>query len=341
LSAKKQYDIYLLFIERGLKFLQKNGYLCFINPIRFFNSDYGEGCRKFIMRESSIQSVLDVSQLSVFENAMTYPCVLLFKCGYNQTNLVRYYKPNSITEVLNISSNFWTSFSQSSFNTNDCLFIIPSDNDSYKVIAKMDNYKYTISTFFDIARGLPNNKVDFGQELYPAIKSKNVDRYCIKGEKIYVDTDYANRFSPEMIILPRTVLYLKSTIKSKDLILLDRIYYLIPKGKNRIEYPFVIGVLNSKITNFWFEYKYSSTKVSGNYFDLNGNQIKSIPIPYSDKNKDSIISLVNQVLNAGGDSVLEQQIDLLVYHLYGLTYDEVLIVDPETPITKEEYERTS
>ena len=32
------------------------------------------------------------------------------------------------------------------------------------------------------------------------------------------------------------------------------------------------------------------------------------------------------------------EIDLHVYKLYGLTYDEVLIVDPETPITREEYE---
>jgi len=36
----------------------------------------------------------------------------------------------------------------------------------------------------------------------------------------------------------------------------------------------------------------------------------------------------------------EQQIDLIVYHLYGLTYDEVLIVDPATPITRKEYEKT-
>lgn len=35
---------------------------------------------------------------------------------------------------------------------------------------------------------------------------------------------------------------------------------------------------------------------------------------------------------------LEYQIDLLVYRLYGLTYDEVHIVDPNTPITREEYE---
>jgi hypothetical protein len=36
----------------------------------------------------------------------------------------------------------------------------------------------------------------------------------------------------------------------------------------------------------------------------------------------------------------ESEIDLLVYHLYALTYDEVLIVDPETPITREEYEQS-
>ena len=36
-------------------------------------------------------------------------------------------------------------------------------------------------------------------------------------------------------------------------------------------------------------------------------------------------------------STLLINIDTLVYHLYGLTYDEVLIVDPNTPITEEEY----
>ena len=35
----------------------------------------------------------------------------------------------------------------------------------------------------------------------------------------------------------------------------------------------------------------------------------------------------------------DQEIDLKVYHLYGLTYDEVLTVDPNTPIKREEYEQ--
>ena len=36
-------------------------------------------------------------------------------------------------------------------------------------------------------------------------------------------------------------------------------------------------------------------------------------------------------------SAIEREIDMLVYGMYDLTYDEVLIVDPETPITREEY----
>lgn len=36
----------------------------------------------------------------------------------------------------------------------------------------------------------------------------------------------------------------------------------------------------------------------------------------------------------------EKEIDKLVYKLYKLTFNEVLIIDPQTPITREEYERT-
>lgn len=63
--------------------------------------------------------------------------------------------------------------------------------------------------------------------------------------------------------------------------------------------------------------------------------------------KNTIVELIDLIIvskktnpqtNTG---TLEYQIDLLVYRLYGLTYDEVLIVDPTTPITREEYENIS
>jgi hypothetical protein len=57
-----------------------------------------------------------------------------------------------------------------------------------------------------------------------------------------------------------------------------------------------------------------------------------------------IIDIVDNILLLKTDpltdtSTLENEVDKLVYKLYNLTYDEVLIVDPETPITREEYEQ--
>lgn len=78
---------------------------------------------------------------------------------------------------------------------------------------------------------------------------------------------------------------------------------------------------------------------------MNGDQIGSIPLIIGNNDiQKEIPILVRQVLDKKritpnvDTSDLESNIDLLVYHLYGLTYDEVLIVDPKTPITREEYE---
>ena len=66
-----------------------------------------------------------------------------------------------------------------------------------------------------------------------------------------------------------------------------------------------------------------------------------IPIKPS-KNQSLFIELVDKILyhkeylNAG-NNILENLLDKMVYKLYGLTYDEVLIVDPQTTITREEY----
>lgn len=45
-------------------------------------------------------------------------------------------------------------------------------------------------------------------------------------------------------------------------------------------------------------------------------------------------------LDPNADTSLEEhEIDKLVYHLYGLTYDEILEVDPRTSISRKEYNR--
>ena len=100
----------------------------------------------------------------------------------------------------------------------------------------------------------------------------------------------------------------------------------------------MLGLLNSKLLNYVFK-QFSTNS------NVNGYEVDNLPILNATEEKQRAIStLVKDILvlkereELSDTSNLEKQIDLFVYQLYGLTYDEVLIVDPETPITREEYE---
>ena len=97
---------------------------------------------------------------------------------------------------------------------------------------------------------------------------------------------------------------------------------------------YLCGLLNSRLINFWYCNKYRMPTIGG-------YELHSIPIVVA-KDQSTIIRLVDKLLKCNDEikcELCKSEIDLRVYQLYGLTYDEVLIVDPETPITREEYER--
>ena len=115
------------------------------------------------------------------------------------------------------------------------------------------------------------------------------------------------------------------------------INFIIPKhSEDSLRY--LLGILNSKLMNYLFATKFLNLAIKAEY-------VKQVKLPNtSEKQKVQIEELVNAILQGklsdADTSKEESEIDLLVYQLYGLTYDEVLIVDPETPIKREEYENT-
>lgn len=105
---------------------------------------------------------------------------------------------------------------------------------------------------------------------------------------------------------------------------------------------YILGVLNSKLMHYYFHF--IGVMTAGGAYTLKGTTISVLPFKIAN-NTEQIASIVNRILNAkeidhNADVTSdESEIDILVYRLYGLTYDEVLVVDPETPITREEYEK--
>jgi hypothetical protein len=103
------------------------------------------------------------------------------------------------------------------------------------------------------------------------------------------------------------------------------------------------GLLNSSVIE-WF-YSYISNKVRGGYLRAFTDYMKQIPIPnLTEYQKESLEKLVKKCLDykksdpKADTSELEKEIDKIVYKLYQLRYNEVKIIDPDFPLTEEEYE---
>jgi type I restriction-modification system DNA methylase subunit len=72
------YDIYCPFYERGLDWLSdEQAKLGFITPNQFMVTDYGEGLRRVLLRESQIEEVYDFRDSGVFEDATNYPAIVI------------------------------------------------------------------------------------------------------------------------------------------------------------------------------------------------------------------------------------------------------------------------
>ncbi|GEM55882.1 hypothetical protein B0A58_04400 [Flavobacterium branchiophilum NBRC 15030 = ATCC 35035] len=115
-------------------------------------------------------------------------------------------------------------------------------------------------------------------------------------------------------------------------------------NSKKYSYQYLQGILNSKIIKFYVnELLYDGTHFYPNH-------MKQLPIKISNSaSQQPFITLVNEILeikkfgkkedeNDKDTTGLEHQIDVMVYHLYGLSYEEACVIDNGL---KEEDYRTS
>ncbi|MCL4480172.1 MAG: N-6 DNA methylase [Candidatus Thermoplasmatota archaeon] len=104
-SALKNYDIYLLFVEKSLKLLRKAGDLGFIIPSKFVNSDYGLGLRNIISESKTLHKFVDFKDIQIFADATNYTCLLFLKNVENEE--FEYISPKSKKDfsIIEISNN--------------------------------------------------------------------------------------------------------------------------------------------------------------------------------------------------------------------------------------------
>ena len=101
-------------------------------------------------------------------------------------------------------------------------------------------------------------------------------------------------------------------------------YVFAPEG---FDLEALLGILNSRLVN-WFFRCFSTNS------NVNGYEIDNLPIPYVSQEKQEAIK--TKVLNVmhkknlnhyANTSTVESEIDRLVYQLYGLTEEEITVIE--------------
>lgn len=100
---------------------------------------------------------------------------------------------------------------------------------------------------------------------------------------------------------------------------------------DRLNNKYLVGLLNSKIVAYWLKNK---GKIQGSNCQIDKEPLLNIPLPQlNDKEQQPIIDLVNQIILLKQNDIntdtseQEAEIDKIVYQLYGLTDDEIKIVE--------------
>ena len=119
---------------------------------------------------------------------------------------------------------------------------------------------------------------------------------------------------------------LKMTVIDANIFCGNSVNYILIDDSS-LEYEFLLGLLNSRLLNWYF-------KVFSTNSNVNGYEVDNLPMPnIVEVDQKTISNRVDRILAAkranpeADTSKWEREIDEMVYALYGLTEDEIKVVE--------------
>jgi len=153
----------------------------------------------------------------------------------------------------------------------------------------------------------------------------------------------------EKIFFRRVGESIVATLDRQRFYALNTLVVIIPAALGKHRLPYVLGIFNSKLLNFYYQTFLKSTKRT--FSEIQARQVGQLPLrtvnfddPADVTRHDKMVALVDRMLELHkklaaatipADKTLYQrqieatdrQIDALVYELYGLTEEEIAIVE--------------
>ena len=350
-------DLYELFIEQGMLLLKNNGTLVFINPNTILSNLYSKKLRYKLIHEYGIKEIVNFG-VDVFD-AVVHTCILRMQKGISFTKIGIKKNVCDVTK-LNLPVDYYLKVVDVE-QTNNFTFDISLNDVERSIFLKVGKFKTLGDKCFlrqCIKTGNDKEYVQKSNVCLPkpwkkTLRGKGIERYCIKESDVFIKygdwlaRNWKNKtfYERPKIAIREAGNRITACLDFENRYFLSSLYAIYPKTTyDNNDLKVLLAILNSTFATFFIQ-KIAFELTQGAFTKMRTNQLARLPLPIvSTAQKEQLASIIDIIIaykefdkNIGQEEV---KIDLLVYHLYGLTYDEVLIVDPETPITREEYENS-
>ena len=353
------WDMYMAFFEHSFA-ISKNT-VCFITPDKWLSKPFGYKFRASHLKEQ-LQSILRAGS-KVFDNATVDAIISLFISKSEKIKTLRYNINKQIEIISEVDNSKLVDpyyidylFSDSAniienIDKYSPLSIIAScenacaTSDCYALLSYIRNDSQPTSNDYKLINTGTIGKYysRWGKKectylkhkfLYPVVKIKDFESSDELGNS------YKNRAKRAKIIMKG--LNLMDACLDENAEILPGKTTLVIYSDNINNLYLLLAILNSKVASYYIKTKYSSSSYCGG-ITFTKDMINNMPIPRREDIEAIIINIVkeiikNKVENEFLDTTdLEKKLDIFIYHLYNLTYNEVQIIDHETSITTEEY----
>ena len=341
-------EIYCYFIELGLaNILRTNGLFSFITTNTIFYLDKFSKVRNNIFLKNNIVTLVELEKLVFADAPDIVPGIFVIEKRKDNQNEILLFKSkytNKTYDLIYFSDFNINHIRQSKFEGRENqTFRLITNNDKELLIEKLSrliklksNYKvvYGIKTG-DNKQFITTQPEKIGNWKRCISSANNISKYVIKwkGDYLNVVNELAglnniNYEQPKILIqyirkisMPTRLVCALDT--AGDFYPLNNFSFIISEKGYSLK--LLLGILNSNLINWYFSNCYIDYNIKPKY-------IEQLPLPMSLDSKKieehiEIILKLKQddlVLNI---SSLELEIDRLVYDLYGLTEDEIQIVE--------------
>jgi type I restriction-modification system DNA methylase subunit len=367
INRQGEAESHLFFIEKATKILISGGLLGYITPNTWLSVLRSHETREFLLKNVNLREIDELSK-NIFDDAPDIVPILVFVDNSKPKDSIA--KIRTAHQKRVTSNNFDYIFDSKEVKQNKWLesdgttINLSISDDTEKIKIRCNKYSVKLENLCDLYYGIKtgdNNKFlskkKTQKHKMKALKTGELGRYRLKwmGYWLWWTPALAGYRNSDLEVDKIIIQYIRKLSLSQRIIAAydDGFYYPLNNYSyilnKEIEYSlkYILGIINSSLMNYYYAHMFIDYNIKPTY--LSQLPIRTIDFnnPAEKKMHDDLVSLVEKMLElnkqlqkAHFDSEKEpierqiaatdKKIDDIVYELYGLTEEEITIVEGKT-----------